>query len=220
MEGIKNISEGETMNIWNKESSKCVQFQVGEEKVLIHEGSDPPGLWESRTTSQDKHGWNEHFWIWEHKNKSLWCVKNVDEVFKKKQAVSCGSVTYFEFLFPWHGTGDLESECLVTNPDSTTQDPVWSWTSDMTARASISTTAKQGHKCPWGLRNGLRSLVGPWPELSKQWLQHSKGTSGPVQRGQSAPLRAVNLTEQTTECHQRPWNPEMTECSLTSCKST
>lgn len=44
MEGIKNISEGETMNIWNKESSKCVQFQVGEEKVLIHEGSDPPGL--------------------------------------------------------------------------------------------------------------------------------------------------------------------------------
>lgn len=109
MEGTKNTSEGETMNISNKESSKWnfhqgwkFQFQVGEEEVLIHEGSDPPGLWESRTTSQDKHGWNEHFWIWEHKNKSLWCVKNVDEVFKKKQAVSCGSVTYFEFLFPWH----------------------------------------------------------------------------------------------------------------------
>lgn len=216
------------MNIWNKESSKWnfhqgwkVQFQLGEEEVLIHEESDPPGLWESRTTSQDKHGWNEHFRIWEHKNKSLWCVKNVDEVFKKKQAVPCGSITYFEFFFPWHSVVQATlSQSAWLQILTTTQDPVWSWTSDMTACVSISTTAKQGHKGPWGLRNGLRNLVGPWPKLSRQWLQRSKGTSGPVRRGQSAPLRAVNLTERTTECHQRPWSPEMTKCSLTSCKST
>lgn len=73
VEGTKNTSEGETMNIWNKEESSKwnfhlgwkVQFQLGEEEVLIHKASDPLGLWENRTTSQDKRGWNEHFQMWE-----------------------------------------------------------------------------------------------------------------------------------------------------------
>lgn len=147
--------------------------------------------------------------------------KKVYNVSKKKQAVLCGLVTNFQFFFSMTqcGAGDFASECLLTNSDSTTQDPVWSWTSNVTARASVSTTAEQGGKGPWGLRNSPRSRVGTWQALSKQPLLSYKGRLGPVQRGQSAPLRALNLSEQSTECHWRPWSREITKCSRASRKS-
>lgn len=88
----------------------------------------------------------------------------------------------------------LSSECLVTSPDSTTQDPVWPWTSHVTAHASISTMAKQGYTVPEDseiTQVACRHMASA-QEAAVTALQRELGTS-------------VEETECSPECFELHW---------------